>query len=275
MNIISDLFSQTPQATVSAGWVDLLTISIAFLIALLVRRFSWYLAAPFVSVGRVGSRSRQVSEERLTTLRGLFASIIGFTGFTVAFFFALSRFIDVDTLIWVAGLFSAAFGLGARPQVSDFLSGIGFLFEDTFDVGEKVEIKAGQDIEGVIEAVHLRTTMIRSPEGELYTVPNGEIRVVRNFSRGIFSVVRITLKVASENLERTIETLEGAAEEAVIFLPNLIEEWQLYSSTGAIGANTELTVVGKARFGRAAEMRPRMLSFVQKRLADEGIELVN
>ena len=86
------------------------------------------------------------------------------------------------------GLFSAGFGLGARPMVSDFLSGIGFMFEDTFDVSEKIEIPGlpGGSVMGLVEAVHLRTTVIRAMSGEPYIVPNGEIRVVRNFSRGDF-----------------------------------------------------------------------------------------
>lgn len=275
MNIF-ELFAQPMNTIViSASWVDLIVIMIAFAIALLVRRISKFLAKPFVRLGQFASRKKVMSDERRQTLRGLFASIISFFAFTLAVFFALSRFIDTNTLVWVAGLFSAAFGLGARPLVSDFLSGVGFLFEDTFDVGEKVEVYAGATVEGVIEMVNLRTTLIRAPEGEIYTVPNGEIRVVRNFSRGIFSIARITLHVAAEDLQRTLDQLESMAEDAVLHLPNLLEPWQVYSETGALGANTQLTIVAKARFGRAADMRPRLLTFIQERLTHENIHLSN
>lgn len=275
MNIFELLAQPMSITLISASWVDLIVITIAFAIALLVRRISRFLAKPFVRLGQFASRKKIMSDERRQTLRGLFASIISFFAFTLALFFALSRFIDTNTLVWVAGLFSAAFGLGARPLVSDFLSGVGFLFEDTFDVGEKVEIHAGVTVEGVIEMVNLRTTLIRAPEGEIYTVPNGEIRVVRNFSRGIFSIARITLHVAAEDLQRTLEQLENMAEDAVLHLPNLLEPWHVYSETGALGANTQLTIVAKARFGRAADMRPRLLTFVQERLTHENIHLAN
>ncbi|MCB0035940.1 MAG: mechanosensitive ion channel family protein [Anaerolineales bacterium] len=273
MTLFEELLQPVSATVSTGGWADLLVILIAFALAILVRRISWYLARPFVGLGQMASRKRQLSEERRQTLQGLFASVVTFFAFVIAIFFALSRFIDTNTLVWIAGLFSAAFGLGARPLVSDFLSGIGFLFEDTFDVGEKVEFNAGQKVEGVIEAVKLRTTRIRAPEGEIYTVPNGEIRVVRNFSRGTFSIARITLTVAASDLQHTLEQLEAMAEEAVLHLPNLLEPWHVYSESGALGATTELTIVAKARFGRAAEMRPRLLTFVQERLSGKNIHL--
>jgi small conductance mechanosensitive channel len=170
------------------------------------------------------------------------------------------------------GLFTAGFGLGARPIISDFLTGVSFIFEDTFDVGEKVEIL---EVEGVIEAVNLRTSTLRAPTGELYIVPNGEIRLIRNFSRGRFSTVKVTLKLAAEDLSHAIPILEELANDAVIQLPNLLEPWQVLSESGIIGQNTELTLVAKARFGHGAEMRPRLLALVQEKLSEENIQLVN
>jgi hypothetical protein len=84
-----------------------------------------------------------------------------------------------------------------RVSATAVSTGISFIFEDTFDVGEKVEIL---NVEGVIEAVNLRTSTLRAPTGELYIVPNGEIRLIRNFSRGRFSITKITLKLAGEDL---------------------------------------------------------------------------
>jgi small-conductance mechanosensitive channel len=200
----------------------------------------------------------------------MLASVISFVAFAVAIIASVGRFVTFDTLVWVVGLFSAAFGLSARPLISDVLAGIGLIFEDTFAVGEKVEILG---IEGIIEAVNLRTTWLRAPTGELYVLPNGEIRVVRNFSRGRFSIVKVTLKIAAADLNHALTTLEELGNEAVVLLPNLLEPWQVLSESGVIGQQTELTLMAKARFGQAAEMRPRLLAVVQERLAEVGIDL--
>ena len=49
----------------------------------------------------------------------------------------------------------------------------------------------------------------------------------------------------------------------------------MISESGVIGQDTELTLLARARFGKSAEMRPRMLALVQERLAEVGIELVD
>ena len=151
------------------------------------------------------------------------------------------------------------------------------MFEDPFDVGEKVELPglAAGSVMGIVEAVYLRTTVIRSMSGEPFIVPNGEIRVVRNFSRGDFSEANVKIKLATADLGRAIPLLEELGQEAVGMLPNLLDPWQVISETGEMGQQTDLTLIAKARFGQAGEMRPKLLNLVQDRMEDAGIELAS
>ncbi len=272
-----DLPTQLDQLAAAAlKWEYLLYIAVFYLVAWVIHRLAGRLANRLVRLTRLASRQGRLKQERQQTLRGLFAGLINFFVFTLATLFSLALFVDAATLIWMVGLFSAAFGLGARPLVSDFLSGVSFIFEDTFDVGEKVEFLGapGGTVEGVIEEVYLRTTLVRAPTGELFTVPNGEIRVVRNFSRGRFSRADIRLKVAADDLSRAVPLLTALGVEAVNLLPNLLEPWQVIGADSAMGQETELTLIAKARFGKAAEMRPNMLALIQERLAEAGITLL-
>lgn len=241
------------------------------LIAFLLKRLARWL----MRLGRLVPRSRKPSPERRKTLQSLVASTIDLTVLIIATLASMGLYVDADTLAWMVGLFSAAFGFGARLLVSDYLSGLNFLFEDTFAVGEKIEIPGTVPIEGVVEEINLRTTLLRSPSGELYILPNGEIRTVRNFSRGKFSIANITLKIQAADLGNAITILEAMGTEAVALLPNLIEPWKVTSPQGVIGQYTELTLLAKARFGKAAEMRPRLLALVQERLLEANIELVS
>jgi small conductance mechanosensitive channel len=254
----------------SGWWSYVLRIVLYFLLAWFVYRLSGRIGR-LVHLSRFTPRRYRLRPERQTTLHSLIASAISFLAFSLAILFSLNLFVGGDTLIWMVGLFSAAFGLGARPLISDFLTGISFLFEDTFDVGEKVEMLS---VEGVIERVNLRTTHIRAPTGELYVMPNGEIRVVRNFSRGRFSMAKITIKLPGTDVTEALEALEELAAEAVMLLPNLLEPWQVISETATIGQQTELTLIAKARFGKAAEMQPRLLALVQEHLEKAGVMLV-
>jgi small conductance mechanosensitive channel len=257
-------------------WGKFTLIAIFYLAAWIIHRLAGRLANRFVSMSRFAPRNPRLRYERVETLHALVAGVVTFIAFVAATLFSLGQFIDTETLIWMIGLFSAAFGLAARPLVSDFLAGVSFIFEDTFEVGEKVEMPVvpGGTIEGVIEAVYLRTTLIRAPSGELFTIPNGEVRVVRNFSRGRFSAADVELKLAAEDLGEALPILEKLGHEAMHLLPNLLEPWQVISKYGEMGQQTELTLLAKARFGKAAELRPRLLALVQEHLAEADIQLV-
>ena len=246
-------------------WLNILFF---FLLAWLLSRLAGIISRRVIRLG--GLASHRSRPERQKTLYGLVQGIITVTFFAVAVFLSLSQFVESTTLVWMIGLFGAGFGLSARPLISDVMAGTSFIFEDTFSVGEKVEIL---DTEGIIEAITLRTTWLRAPTGELFTIPNGDIRVVRNFSRGRFSMANVTLKIPAPELERVLALLENLGQEAMNSLPNLIEPWRVISETGIIGQTAELTLLAKARFGQAAEMRPKLLALVHKALEDENIEL--
>ena len=258
--------------TTDGWWGHAVYIALFYLTAWVVHRLARFIARFIVRLSRLSVKARRPGPERRETLRSVIASAISFIAFTVATIASIGRFVQLDTLVWLVGLFSAAFGLSARPLISDVLTGVGLIFEDTFAVGEKVEIL---NVEGVVEAVNLRTTWVRAPTGELYVVPNGEIRVVRNFSRGRFSTVKITLRISATDLSEALSFLEELGKEAVVLLPNLLEPWQVISESGVIGQQTELTLLAKARFGNAAEMGPRLLALVQERLEEAGIALTN
>lgn len=273
MQVVQSVIDQLAELfTTNASWTDVACILVFYLVAWIIHRLAHHIARGVVWLSHLRSKEHQPRPERRETVRSVIASTVSFLAFTGATLASLGRFVRLDTLVWVVGLFSAAFGLGARPLISDVLIGIGLIFEDTFAVGEKVKIL---DAEGVVEAVNLRTTWLRAPSGELYIVPNGEIRVVRNFSRGRFSTVKVTLKIAAADLGRTIPVLEELGPEAVALLPNLLEPWQVISESGVIGQQTELTLIAKARFGQAAEMRPRLLALVQERLSEIGVILAD
>ena len=87
---------------------------------------------------------------------------------------------DPLPLLAGAGIASMVFGLGAQSLISDILAGFFIIFEGQFKVGDFVEIDKAQ---GNIEAISLRTTSIRSPDGQLHIIRNGMINKVINYSK--------------------------------------------------------------------------------------------
>jgi moderate conductance mechanosensitive channel len=266
-----------PLSLTLPGSTTLLWIVGFFLGAWILSWLLGKLMRHIIKLSSFAPRGRIGSPERARTLQVLVASLITFVAFLIAIMASLSLFISTSTLIWILGLFSAAFGLSAKPLVSDLLSGMGFIFSDTFDIGEKVEfVIAGSPIQGVIEEVNLTTTMLRAPSGEQFTIPNGEIRIVRNFSRGKFSTVNIALHIASTDLERCLTVLNVLGDEIYNEQKDLVERWQLLSTADLTSSNrVELNIIARATLGQGADMKLRLIKQIHDRLTREGIQLID
>lgn len=215
--------------------------------------------------------------KRLITLRALIASVVRAVVYLIALVVILEMFFDPGAILAVAGLFSFALGMSARPLISDVFAGTMLLFEDQFAVGEKVELSGVMGTDGVmgtVEQVSLRTTHIRADSGELFIVPNGDVRVVRNFSRGAFSLASITVKVRSDRVADAMTVLEAIGFQARNEIDDIIEEPMVISQTGALGAETELTLKVKTRLGQGAGVRSTLLARAQTCFAEKGIHVV-
>lgn len=248
----------------------LLLILVYSLLAWILLRLVPYFVRPLVYSRTRFSRRAVWNDRRIATITGLLVDLIRVFIVIVALVFSLSLYVDSTGLFTFLGLFSAALGLGARPLVSDYISGIIFLFEDLYTIGEKVEIFG---IEGTVEDINLRTTHLRAPSGELFVVPNGEIRNVRNFARGTFSLGTVQVDVKSSKLEEVTVVLNAVAEAAAAAIPELIAPPEIISADGVIGAQTRFTLFAKAEYGKGAVVRRRLLAMIHEALDEAGLEV--
>lgn len=88
--------------------------------------------------------------------------------------------LPVAPLLASAGIVGVALGFGAQSLVKDLLAGLFMLIEDQYGVGDVVNLGAAS---GAVEEVGLRTTRLRSLDGTVWYVPNGEISAVGNMTR--------------------------------------------------------------------------------------------
>ena len=88
--------------------------------------------------------------------------------------------IDIGPLIAGAGVVGLAIGFGAQTLVKDIISGLFFLIDDAFRVGDYIDTGA---VKGMVEKISLRSMQMRHPRGMVHTIPFGDIGSVTNFSR--------------------------------------------------------------------------------------------
>lgn len=123
---------------------------------------------------------------RAATLTHALSSALQAAIWTVAALLALGEAgVNLGPLLAGAGIAGVALGFGAQSLVRDFLSGFFILLEDQFAVGDRVDLAAaGGVVTGTVETLSLRTTSVRGDDGTLHVVPNGNIQLVGNRSRG-------------------------------------------------------------------------------------------
>ena len=123
----------------------------------------------------------------------------------------LSEFnMDIMPIITGAGIAGLAIGFGAQNLVRDVISGFFLILEDQIRVGDVAQINGTG---GVVEAIKLRTTVLRDLQGTVHIFPNGEIKQVSNMTKE-FSYAVLDVGVAyKENVDAVMEVLKSIGEE--------------------------------------------------------------
>lgn len=119
---------------------------------------------------------------RLSTLAPLFRSILLVILTVVVTMIILSSIgVDIGPLLASAGIVGIAIGFGAQTLVRDVFSGIVFLIDDAFRIGEYIELDQG--VKGSVEWISFRSLILRHHRGPVITIPFGEMKLVTNHTR--------------------------------------------------------------------------------------------
>jgi moderate conductance mechanosensitive channel len=155
---------------------------------------------------------------RVATMSGVVANIWRFFVFIVAGAIVLGMLgINLTPLLASATIIGATLGFGAQQIVRDYFSGILMTMEDQYNVGDSVMVGG---VTGVVEEVSMRLTRLRGMDGTIYVIPNGDIRLVGNLSRGWGrAIVDLTLPGADAADLETLRSVIGAAAHEVATSP--------------------------------------------------------
>jgi len=148
--------------------------------------------------------------KRVDALSDITNNLIKVVVWLIAIFMILGTLgINLGPLVAGAGIAGIALGFGAQSIVKDFLSGILMLVEDQFGIGDVIDVG---EASGVVESLSLRTTRLRSIDGTVWHVPNGEIRRVGNMSQGWSrSVIDVGIGYGSD-IDTSLAIMKGVAE---------------------------------------------------------------
>jgi len=151
-----------------------------------------------------------MAKKRAHTIGGIFRSSVTVLVVSGVVLYALEVFgWDVRPLLATAGIAGVALGFGAQTLVRDVIAGIFIIAEDQFGVGDLIEINGKA---ATVEALTVRCATLRDFNGFLHFVPNGEMKIVVNRSRG-WNRLAVDVPIAhDEDLDRALEVCRRTAQ---------------------------------------------------------------
>lgn len=160
------------------------------------------------------SLTAEMNLQRTATLTQALHHVIRVLVWTMAVLLILGEVgISLGPLLAGAGIAGVALGFGAQSLVRDFLSGFFILLENQYGVGDIIVVNADANISGKVESISLRITQIRSFDGTLHTVPNGNIQFVGNRTKGWARAVVDVGVAYGEDVRGVRDVLEELFEE--------------------------------------------------------------
>lgn len=130
---------------------------------------------------------------------------------TVAAMLTLSLLgLNIAPLVAGAGIFGLAVSFGSQALVRDIVSGIFFMADDAFRIGEYID--TGR-LRGTVEKLSLRALQLRHQNGQLHTIPYGQLSYVSNFSRN-WQTIKFNIRMdRATDIEAVRKRIKKTGEE--------------------------------------------------------------
>ena len=250
------------------------------IIILLFADLLWQLSKALIThhmerAEHTGGTSEELARRgRLRTLLPIFRNALAVFIAVVAVLTILSGMgVAIGPLIAGAGIFGVAIGFGSQTLVKDVLSGVFFMLDDAFRVGEYIQ---SGSYKGTVEGFSLRSVRLRHQRGPIFTVPFGQLGAVQNMSRD-WVIEKMTLTVTYDSdvelARKLVKKIGQALAEDPEFAASTLQplKMQGVDSFGDSGIVLRMKLMTKP--GEQFGIKRKALMMIKKAFDDNNIKL--
>ena len=249
------------------AYLTRLAIAGAVLIAgiLLLRLFRFILRKVMHRRGKASPEAVR----RTDTTRNIVSSVVGYIWYFILIGVILGIFgLDIGSILAAAGVVGIAVAFGAQTLVKDLLSGVFIWAEGSLRVGDVVTVN---DLSGTVESLSIRVTTIRNYNGNVFIIPNGEIRNIINMSRGFKRAIVNVPCPYEENQERLVAMVKEEMDIAAREVPGLKEVPSVMSIVAFDHNSVRLQVSVPCPVGEHWRIERELRTRIKARFDREGI----
>jgi moderate conductance mechanosensitive channel len=210
------------------------TAGITLFLAFVLWEFFKYVTEPYMGRKPAGGTAAASGDgagtgaSRLGTLMPLLRITVAIVIILIAVLIALEDFgVNITPLIAGASVFGLAISFGSQTLVRDIVSGIFYLSDDAFRVGEYIDCGKAK---GTVEGFTIRSLKLRHQNGQIHTIPFGQLGQITNFSRD-WTTVKFNLRFARntdlEKLRKAAKKIGADMMEMPEFKEEIIEPFKM------------------------------------------------
>ncbi|OCI91952.1 mechanosensitive ion channel protein [Rhizobium sp. AC27/96] len=250
------------------------------IVILLIADLVWQLAKTYID-GRLmaalpavsDSEEMRASRARLQTLLPIFRNILAVVIGIIAVMMVLSGLgVQIGPLIAGAGVVGVAVGFGAQTIVKDVISGVFYLWDDAFRVGEYIE---SGHYKGVVESFSLRSVKLRHQRGPLATIPFGSLGAVNNMNRD-WAIDKIIVKVTYDTdlvkLKKIVKDIGQRLLEDPELAPSIIQTLKMKGVEQFGDFAIEIRLALTAKPNELSVIRRNALALIKQAFDENGIQ---
>ena len=250
------------------------------IVILLVADLVWHLMKTYIdaklmesSPADSDSEEMKASRARLQTLLPIFRNILAVVIVIIAIMMVLSGLgVQIAPLIAGAGVVGVAVGFGAQAIVKDVISGIFYLWDDAFRVGEYIE---SGNHKGVVESFSLRSVKLRHQRGPLATIPFGSLGAVNNMNRD-WAIDKIIVKVTYDTdlvkMKRIIKDIGQRLLDDPELAPSIIQTLKMKGVEQFGDFAIEIRLAFTAKPNELSVIRRNALALIKQAFDENGVQ---
>jgi len=212
-------------------------------------------------------------QARLRTLLPILRNVLFIILLVMAVLMALSSLgVEIGPLVAGAGVVGVAIGFGAQTVVKDIISGMFFLLDDAFRIGEYVQ---SGSYKGTVESFSLRSVKLRHQRGPLFTVPFGELGAIQNMSRDWVIdklSIGVTYDTDLDQVKKLVKEIGKQLAQDPELAPHILDtlKMQGVEQFGDYAIQIRLKLMTKP--GEQFVIRRRALAMIKKAFDANGIK---
>jgi small-conductance mechanosensitive channel len=259
------------------------TSGLTLLVAVIVAMVAFRISRPIVHRAVVGVLDRrragsadqlgtvEEAHKRAETLELLVARLLR-AAVVVLFILVVLTVFDLLPVIAGLGLVVAALTVAWQDIIRDYIMGVLIILEGQYFNGDWIQVGG---VEGTVEEVGLRRTVLRDATGTVHSVSNGEIRVASNLTRFYaLMIVDVTVGFGTDlaQVTKVIDEVGRRMSEDPTWGPRLLETPGLIRVGSFTDLGVPLRIGGRVRaadrFTATGELRKRILVALQENEVD-------